>query len=343
MCKFYARYQDSEDRETNEQSVIRCLKGMCSDLQLQGDRDCQILASDDPANHETFEELTKMHTEYGNKWKQLPAKTKKEQKQRAMHGFRYILTGLFFKVAVVRPGTIAGLQISSGALLKEDAPQQIDLSTDGEVFLEYRGSSSFKSHREGDDMRIKVADTQFSKDVHLYANRDRAILLNGQESNVFLFGPNTKACMSTSTFSKHFKAALTEFADGKNIGPRMTRHIAVTSLLSDKNLALTSLESIAKVMQHSVPAMKKSYDLRSASDKAQAGVQILHERAQVSAELPENPAVELTAVVQAVPSSLRSIAVEELARLGTKRLRMIAAEQPSPKRLRSQTALTWGR
>lgn len=276
VCKYLVR-DDGHHRDTREWEVIRAISQMSWDLQKQRGIDLQRLKEDDDANYVPFDDLVGCHTAYRAKWQAMPNKTTKQKRARAKVGFRYILMGFFFRVAVVRPGSLRLLSLKKFTEDGKRSPQFLDLSKKNKAFLEYRGSGSYKTRKFGTDMRVEVADQEFARDLHDYADEDRKVLLDGATCDTFFMGVNSRKTLATETLGEHIKNGLKEICGG-HMGPRLLRHIAITDLLSDESMTYTQLDAVAKVMQNSVRTMKRSYDLRNSSKIAQMGVAVLHAR-----------------------------------------------------------------
>ena len=283
-CKYYVRDKSPKDAAL-EHITIAQLKKMSSDLFRLGCLEARRLAQ---AGHDArgvdFDSLVQLHRDHRDAWLSMPAKSKRDRTIKAKFGFRYIVTGLFYRVAAVRPSSIAKLSVSPTDSSGNRSQQFINFKDDREaVTIEYLGHNAYKNHSQGKDLKIEVTDEDFAKDLRTFYNTDRNVLLGDAESDTFLFGVASKKQITTGNLSAHFERGTREFA-GESLTPKQVRHLACTALLSDDTVTINQLEAVAAVMHTSVHSMRRSYDDRSTSNRAQAGAALLSKRGRSATE-----------------------------------------------------------
>ena len=162
--------------------------------------------------------------------------------------------------------------------------QFINFKDDPEaVTIEYIGENAYKNHAKGKDLKIEVSDKDFAKDLRTFYNTDRNVLLGYAKCDTFLFGVVSKKQVCVDQLSRHFMRGTNEFAR-ESLKPKQVRHLACTALLSDDTVTINQLEAVAAVMHTSVPSMRRTYDDRSMSHKAQAGADFLSKRGRSATE-----------------------------------------------------------
>ena len=283
-CKYFVRDKQTEDAP-HEHVTISKLKAMSSDLYYKGCLEARRLAQEGhDADDVDFDSLVQLHRDHRDAWLSMPTKTATDRMKKAKFGYRYIITGLFYRVATVRPSSIAKLSVNPKDSRGNRSKQFINFKNDPEaVTIEYIGQNAYKTHAKGKDLKIEVSDEDFAKDLRTFYNTDRKVLLGDAKCDTFLFGVVSKKQITAQQLSQHFKTGTHEFA-GKSLTPKQVRHLACTALLSDDTVTMNQLDAVAAVMHTSVPSMRRAYDDRSMSHKAQAGADLLSKRSRSGTE-----------------------------------------------------------